>query len=111
MDSVIKGFLSAFFLIFFVFISVGMINIALQGRNADSFADSCANKIESANYSESVIQECKDAAESNEYALVVDAGGREKSKSVRSGMLTLTYKVSFPFLGLDKEKTVIKALR
>lgn len=111
MDNVIKGFLSAFFLIFFVFISVGLINIALQGRNADNFADSCASRIESGNYADSVISECKDKAKENDYELELTTVSRDRSKAVRSGMLTLKYKLSFPFLGLDQEKTVTKALR
>ena len=111
MDNILKGSLSAFFIIFFTFIGIGIINISLTGRNADDFAENCVSVIESSNYSNSSIQTCKDTAEANNYTLTVNTGGRDKSGLMKAGTLTVEYSLRMPLIGLETTRTVTKVLK
>lgn len=111
MDNIIKGTLSAFFVIFFTFIGIGIINISLTGRNADDFASNCVSVIESSNYSAGSIEKCKDIAKDNDYILTINTGGRDKSGLMKAGTLTVQYDLRMPLIGLETTRTVTKTLK
>lgn len=111
MDNIIKGSLSAFFILFFTFMSVGLINLSLTSRNADDFAANCVNAIEDSDYAVSTIDMCKEKAEANGFTLTVNEGGRDKSGRMNQGTLTVGYSLRMPLIGLDTDRTVVKTLR
>ena len=104
METVIKAFMSIFFCLCTVILSVGFISASINARNADMFLSDAVAKIENSNYSSSVIAAVEaDAKEhSPEYDIQVNVYQAKNDATKKYGTATLKYHYRIGFISLDE---------
>ena len=102
MDSVVKAFLGVFFLLTMMFLGVGLIGAAIDAGKAENFA----TRISNSNFSESVIQACKEDAAAEGYQCQVELVRPSDRQRPTYGTLTLTYPFRIPLLSFETRETV-----
>ena len=67
MEQFIKAFLAVFLMLLLTFAGVGILSASLDASHAEKFASKVADTIEASNYSEKVIENCKQKSEEAGY--------------------------------------------
>ena len=106
MDSVVKAFLGVFFRLTMMFLGVGLIGAAIDAGKAENFATDTATRISNSNFSESVIQACKEDAAAEGYQCQVELVRPSDRQRPTYGTLTLTYPFRIPLLSFEARETV-----
>lgn len=110
MDNIIKGFLGLFLLLFMLFLGLGILKASMDSRKADNFASDSARKIMNSNFSQTVINGCREDARKEGYELTVDLVRPREGHRPRYGTLTLKYQFRVPLLSFEKEQQLTEDL-
>lgn len=102
METIIKAFMGFFFMMALLFLGAGILSASLDSRNANSYANNYATRIENANYAHSVIEECKKEAKELGYALSVDVKTSTNNTYSHYGLLTLRFRYRIPIIGINQ---------
>lgn len=107
METVIKAYMGFFFMVAMLFLGAGILAASLESRNANAYANNYATRIENANYSKDVIDECVAEAKALNYALTIDVKTSTNNAYSHYGLLTLRYQYSIPIVGIYQAHTAI----
>ncbi|MBE5898271.1 MAG: hypothetical protein E7279_01560 [Lachnospiraceae bacterium] len=107
MENVIKAFLGIFFTFLCVFLGVLLITTSIDTRKADSYLEDASTRIESSNFSSSVVADVKKEASNNEYEVDVNVSG---IPPYQHGYITLKYKTTLPIINYTSERTITSDL-
>ncbi len=106
MESIVKVFSSVFLLLFLLLTGIGVTKMTMNTGRAERFASDAAVRISNSNYSEKVINNCKNDAKKLDYDLQVDLVYEKGTKRVEYGALTLNFYVEIPLINIRQRHSV-----
>lgn len=102
MSTTIKTYLGIFILLLSVFSMAGIMSACIDANNARDFHASVIAEIEDSNFAPSVIEACKEQAESAGYELLIDEDSIVTDEDGQTTMMEviLEYEYHVDFLGV-----------
>lgn len=100
----IEMYVSLIVLVVLAFVGISFITINIDVVNARDAQASYVAEIENSNLSESIIQKCKNNAQTHGYELIVDVTNVGSKPTAK---VTLCYKYSMAILGTSQKHTIV----
>lgn len=111
MEQVVKAFIGLFIIFVVAFTGVGVINVSVQGRNANAYLDTISTQWEASNFTLSEAQLASNLPADGDYTLTVHKSVAAGNRNVSYATATLKYKYRIPLLGIEKEREISKSIR
>ena len=110
METVIKGFVGAFFGILILVIGMQVLMASFEARRAQMFMSEVTQRVSASHFSQGVVEACRrDAAEAG-YELTLQVQQRGESGAC-FGSATMDYEFSMPLFGIAKKHQLQADLR
>lgn len=104
-----KAFLGLILIVILSFTGVGIISASIDASHAEQYASNIATYIESSNFSEKVIEKCKETAKEKGYELTVNTSDSNDDGWIDFAEINLTYDYSISVLNVKGSKHTAKA--
>lgn len=110
MEQIGKAFIGLTVIILITFIGIGIISTSIDASHAESFASETAAVIESSNYSEKIINMCKDPTQNNKnYIVEVTEYDTDSDGYTDMAEIRVKYRYSIPILNVKGSMHTAKA--
>lgn len=111
MDTILKTFVSIFFLLLLLFLGANLISASIDARNAQALLADAVSEIEAANCAAPVIGEWREIAAAHDYTLAVSNITHSDTSEKRFATATLTYQYTIPLLSFTEEHVLRAQVR
>ncbi|MBQ7677053.1 MAG: hypothetical protein IJT32_02345 [Lachnospiraceae bacterium] len=111
MDTILKTFVSMFFLLLLLFLGANLISASIDARNAQAMLADAVSEIEASNCAASVIGEWQKVATQHDYVLAVSSISHSDTSEKRYATATLTYTYEIPLLSFTDEHVLRAQVR
>lgn len=105
MKQILETYLTVFLVMVAVITLTGIIGADIDTKNARDFKESVVSEIENSNFSPSVIQACKDAADDTEYTITINEMKDSYGTTIMAEVI-VGYDYSIPFLNVLKNHEI-----
>lgn len=100
MEQIFKTFTALVLIFLMTFVGIGIITASIDASNAEDFASTIASVVESSNFSEDVITDCKSKAEESNYTLLIDPLDSNGDGYYDIAEIIIEYDYSIPILNI-----------
>lgn len=104
MEQIFKTLTGLTLIFLMTFSGIGIITASIDASNAENFASTIASVVESGNYSETVINDCKTKATEAKYILTVDPLDLDGDGYYDVAEVIVEYDYSIPILNITGTK-------
>ena len=105
METIMKGFLGAFFSVLLLVIGMQFLLASLEARKAQSFMSEVTQRISASHFSQGVIEACRRDAKEAGYELELKIVGNDTNRGYY-GNATMEYEFALPMFGIDKKHRI-----